>query len=688
MSPNDLFAEVIRRLDSGLVIWKLENRADAESLRFVLANPAASRLSRVDFTRCANKTMAEVVPAAIVQGRHELYAKVVRSGVETAFDLVLDERVSERQILAARAVPLPDDCLAIMFDSGSVQKRVEEDARRLTVFLDSIVEHIPAMVFVKDAEELRFELFNRAGELLLGKRREELLGKNDYELGFPKAQADFFQAKDREVLQSKKLLDIPEEPLETSEGRRWLHTKKIPILDGAGMPRHLLGISLDITDRKLASETLRTAHEDLERRVAERTADLVEANLALKHQVEERQRTEEALEKAEEQLRQAQKMEAVGRLAGGIAHDFNNLLSVIIGYTSMLIVDSGEHSPIKQDLDEIRKAGERAAELTRQLLAFSRQQVLAPTVVNLNDVIGRMDKMLRRVIGEDIELLTLEASDLGTIKADQGQIEQVIMNLAVNSRDAMPNGGRLVIETGNVDFDEDSARDHLGLSPGPHVMLSVSDTGIGIDKAIQGRIFEPFFTTKEQGKGTGLGLSTVFGIIKQSGGGIFVSSEPGRGATFRVYFARTDERPASIPPPTSVDQSFRGAETILLVEDEEQVRALVRGILKRHGYRVFEAPHPAEALHLGATLDEEIQLLITDVVMPQMNGRQLAERLRAARPEMEVLYMSGYTDHAIDRDGVLEPGIAFLQKPIMPVTLMRMVRELLDSKARASQRPQ
>jgi two-component system, cell cycle sensor histidine kinase and response regulator CckA len=413
--------------------------------------------------------------------------------------------------------------------------------------------------------------------------------------------------------------------------------------------------------------------------VAERTADLVQANAALRHQIEERQRTQEALERTEAQLRQAQKMEAVGRLAGGIAHDFNNLLSVIVGCAVMVAAHGGLDGKVAQEVEEIRRAGERAAALTRQLLAFSRQQVRAPTVLNLNDVIARMDRILRRVIGEDVELETVQAADLDAIKADGNQIEQVIMNLLLNARDAMPSGGRLRLETANILVDEEFASAHIGLSPGPHVMLAVTDSGVGIDPKTQEMMFEPFFTTKELGKGTGLGLPTVFGIIKQSGGGIFVESKPEEGATFRCYFPRTDE-PLSSTSPSPDGQIWRGSETVLVVEDEDQVRTLVGNILRHNGYRVLEASRPADALHLASHLDEPIHLVITDVVMPQMNGRQMAERMHALRPKTEILYMSGYSDHVLDRDGILEPGLHFLPKPIMPAALTQAVRAILDGK--------
>ncbi|HXI57965.1 MAG TPA: ATP-binding protein, partial [Polyangia bacterium] len=460
------------------------------------------------------------------------------------------------------------------------------EAARLNAFLDSIIDNIPTMVFVKDAVTLRYELFNRAGEELSGFSRHDVYGKDDTQL-FSKEVAAFFQEKDREVLRGGRLLDIPEEQIETKAGTRWLHTKKIPILDPDGTPRHLLGISLDITDRKLAVEGLQKAHEELGARVLERTRELVDANAQLQREIDERRRTEAALRQAEQQLRHAQKMEAVGRLAGGIAHDFNNLLSVVMSYAAILAAGVDPSTQLAQGLEEIRKAGDRAAVLTRQLLAFSRQQVLAPQVVNLNQVIGRMDNMLRRVIGDDIELVTQPAADLGCTKIDPGQLEQVVMNLVVNARDAMPDGGKVSIATSNVDLDPDHPALHAGLAHGSYVVLAVTDTGVGMDELTQSRVFEPFFTTKERGKGTGLGLSTVFGIVQQSGGHVAVESAPNAGATFKVYLARTDDVAAAGPDPPPVAPSSRGTETILLVEDEPLVLELAHCTLEQLGYKVL-----------------------------------------------------------------------------------------------------
>jgi two-component system cell cycle sensor histidine kinase/response regulator CckA len=378
----------------------------------------------------------------------------------------------------------------------------------------------------------------------------------------------------------------------------------------------------------------------------------------------------------ETQLRQAQKMEAVGRLAAGVAHDFNNILSVVLSYAQMMQEDLKTDDPLWGNVEEVRAAGMRAVDLTRQLLTFSRQQVFEAKVLDLNQTIAGMEKMLRRLLGADVKLTALRGPGLWNVKVDPGQIEQVVMNLAVNARDAMPEGGNLTIETKNVELDDEYARVHHDVQPGPFVMLAVTDTGIGIDKETLARIFEPFFTTKSLGKGTGLGLATVFGIVKQSAGHIWVYSEPGRGTTFRVYLPKMSGAPeAHISRPAP--ESSRGSETILLVEDDEHVRAVARGILRRQGYVVLEAPNGGEALLICEQHGARIHLLLTDVILPRMSGRQLAERLAVTRPEMKVLFMSGYTDDAILQHGILNSGVQYLQKPITPGSLTRKIREVL-----------
>jgi PAS domain S-box-containing protein len=412
---------------------------------------------------------------------------------------------------------------------------------------------------------------------------------------------------------------------------RWIRERASPVHDANGLVYRVAGVSRDITEYR---------------------------NL-------------------EEQLRQSQKMEAVGGLAGGIAHDFNNMLCVIMSYTMMVLDDLEPDSQGRRDLEEVRRAGHRATELTRQLLAFSRQQLLQPTVMDLGSVILDMAKMLRPLLGEDVELSLLSSPPNGKVYADAAQMEQIVMNLAVNARDAMPGGGKLTIEVQNVELDAAYAALHSGVLAGPHVMLAVTDTGHGMDRRTLDKVFEPFFTTKEKGKGTGLGLSMVFGIVKQSRGHIHVYSEVGHGTSFRIYLPRTDRALQALSAPPPVPATLRGSETILLVEDDEQVRAMSRTILLRNGYQVLDAQSGDDALLVSAKFDATIHLLLTDVVMPRMSGRDLAERLTPTRPDIRVLYVSGYTEGAILHHDVLDAGISFLQKPITPGSLLRKVREVL-----------
>lgn len=416
-------------------------------------------------------------------------------------------------------------------------------------------------------------------------------------------------------------------------GTFWNHLTISPVRDEAGQITNFVGVQTDVSERRLLQA----------------------------------------------QFLQAQKMEAVGRLAGGVAHDFNNLLSVILSYAEIIMGDLRRDDPLRADLDEVRKAGLRAKELTQQLLAFSRQQVLEGKVLDLDQCIAGIAPMLRRLLGAGIELTVLSGAPLGSVKADAGQIDQVLMNLAVNARDAMPDGGELTLATSDVELDREYARTHHDVRPGPYVMLMVRDTGTGMDAATVTRAFEPFFTTKMTGKGTGLGLATVFGIVKQSGGHLAVESQLGRGTTFRLYFPRVSGVVAMAPPESEEAEPARGAETILLVEDDDQVRAVALSILRRSGYEVLVAPNGGEALLICEKHPAKIDLLLTDVVLPRMSGRQLAERLVPLRPGMKVLFMSGYNDDAVLQHGVLDSGVAFLQKPLSPALLSKKVREVLQS---------
>ena len=504
------------------------------------------------------------------------------------------------------------------------RKRAEEALRASEAYHRTILENIGDAVFIADSHGRYLDVNPRACELT-GYAREELLQLT---------VSDTYPAPDRDAATLRVVA--------VGSGRATVTERSLLRKDGTV-------IVVESNARRLPDGRLLGAVRDITER-----------------------------KRLEEQLRQAQKMEAVGRLAGGVAHDFNNVLTAIFGYADLMAEEVPPSSAARQDLDEIRKAAQRATALTGQLLAFSRQQVLAPVVLSMNDLVGDVDKMLRRLLGEDVDLRVSLASNAGNVRADPGQLQQVIMNLVVNARDAMPTGGKLLIETADAELTEQYAELHQPVIPGQYVMLAVSDTGVGMDAQTRARIFEPFFTTKEKSKGTGLGLSTVYRIVKQSGGYIWVYSEAGHGTTFKVYLPRVDA-PVEPQAPAREAVTVTGTETILVAEDDETLRPLAKGLLEKLGYTVLEAENAEQALGVAGAHAGPIHLLVADVVMPGASGRELARRLAQSRPETRVLYVSGYTDDAIVHHGMLEPGLNFLQKPFTPAALARKVREVLDA---------
>ncbi len=506
-----------------------------------------------------------------------------------------------------------------------------------------IAENTKDLICVIDISG-RFTYVSPSHHDVLGYLPESLLGQSCFDLSHPDDVSD----PQTDLLNSAALpgADNREIRLRHKNGDwKTFETLGNWIYDSAGNPQQGIWISRDITERKRAEKKL------------------VES--------------QEKLRQSEEQLRMSQKLEAVGQLAGGVAHDFNNLLTVIRGYSELVLNRLNDNDDIRPKVEEIKRAAERASTLTHQLLAFSRKQVLQPKLFDLNHLVTDMSKMLRRLIGENIEMTTVIGPE-APINADPGQIEQVLMNLVVNARDAMPQGGRLTVETSRVDFDAAYAGAHFSVQPGPYVMLAVSDTGSGIDAETQKHIFEPFFTTKEQGKGTGLGLSTVYGIVKQSGGNIWLYSEPGQGTVFKVYLpaALTGVQPAVTPERVELP---RGNETILIVEDEPQIRSLAIECLAQHGYDVLSTSNGLEALQLIESLQRPIDLILTDVVMPKLSGRELSERVSTLQPSAKVLFMSGYTNDSVVNHGILDGAARFIQKPFTLDALVRRVREVIDS---------
>jgi two-component system, cell cycle sensor histidine kinase and response regulator CckA len=537
---------------------------------------------------------------------------------------IIDVEITSHTVTFDRrtaALVLPRD----ITDRKRAEEAILASEQRFQVFMNNS----PAVAFMKD-EDGRYLYVNEPFARCFGRPQAEWIGKRDIDL-WPEEVATCLRENDLAVMAGEHVVEL-EEVVPTPDGKPhyWL-VFKFPFRDCSGN-EVLAGIALDTTDRK----------------------------------------------RLEGQLRQAQKMEAIGQLAGGVAHDFNNLLTVISGYSELLQHHLSADDTLRRQAEQIKIAGDRATALTRQLLAFSRQQVLRPVVLDVNVIVANLLQMLPRLIGEHIELKTALDPRPTFVKTDPGQLEQVLLNLAINARDAMPDGGTLTIETSNVALDETACRRIGTISPGSFVQLTVHDTGCGIDAATQTRIFEPFFTTKDIGKGTGLGLATVYGIVTQSQGAISVNSAPGRGASFAVYFpaSETKEEPADdgmIPT-----QSQAGWETVLVVEDQQSVRGFVRNLLMLNGYRVLEAADGSEAMDICRQHPGEIQLVVTDLVMPGMSGRVLAERLAKEQPKVKILYMSGYTDDSVVHTGVAQAGLAFLQKPFSPTTFTHKVREVLD----------
>jgi PAS domain S-box-containing protein len=627
-------AEIVARMPFGVAVWRLED--DDRTLRLVTCNEAASRMLGVDLVTAVGKTMGELFAAAVERAR--IYAETARSGKDQNLGYVSFRGQDDApRTASARALALPGRMVAIMFEDVTAQADAEAQRRASEERFRTLIENSTDAVTITDGEG-KVVFTSASVKQVLGYSPEELEKRTAFDLLH-----------------------------EDDVGRARTHRATAIARPGVPVTTTLRARHRDGSWRCIEVVTMNRLDDPALRGVITNFRD-----------VTERTRAEETLRRMEAQLLQTQKMEAIGKLAGGVAHDFNNLLSVILGISALLLEQLEPDHPMRPDMAEIKQSGERAARLTRQLLAFSRRQMLDPRVLDLNDVIASIDRMLLRVIGEDIQLELVTGRELGRVRVDPGQMEQVIMNLVVNARDAMPHGGKLTVQTANVELDESFAREHIGVTPGPHVMLAIADTGIGMDGETQARIFEPFFTTKGTGKGTGLGLSTVFGIVKQSGGTIWLESVPNRGTIFRIYFPATAEGPQP-PRPTSVVPASRGNETILLVEDDATVRAVVRAILSSRGYDVIDTEDAAQALTACRAAVKPIHLLLTDVVMPRMSGRELASRVAETRPAIKVLFMSGYTEDAIVHHGVVDEGIAFLQKPITPAALTQKVREVLDS---------
>ena len=607
-------------------------------------NVAAETLTGWKQKEAAGKALAEIFK--IVDA--ESHAATTNGFVSPAFN-VGGERYSWLLAKDGREIPIDDDAVPLRDEAGNLTGAVlvfrDISARRQALANEErfrqMAENIREVFWMLDAKQSTILYVSPAYEEIWGRSCESLYQQ-------PQSFWETIHPEDRErvtAAQARQLageLTHEEYRLRRADGEeRWIWDRRFPIKDKSGEVYRIAGIAEDITERK---------------------------------------RAEEALRQSEEQLRKSQRLEAIGRLAGGLAHDFNNMLTAIIGTAELAMLELHRDHPVRRDLKEIKQTADRAANLTRQLLAFARQQIIAPGILNVNDLLMNLDKMLHRLIGEDIELVIAPSSDIGLVKVEAGQIEQVIVNLAVNARDAMPEGGKLVLQTENVTVDQKISPRPAELPPGDYVLLTVRDNGLGMTEEAKSHLFEPFFTTKEVGKGTGLGLATCYGIIKQNGGHIEVESALGKGSTFRIYLPGIDEMAGATPEHDHAGALPQGNETVLLVEDEPSVREVATRMLREQGYNVLVAANGDEALNLVRSRPgESIHLLVTDVVMPRLSGRAVADQLRASRPEMKVLFISGYSDDTLTRHGASpDSNLNFLQKPFSPSLLAYKIRELLD----------
>ncbi|MGO9310419.1 MAG: PAS domain-containing protein [Spirochaetia bacterium] len=685
------------------------------------------RMSPVDFDTPDGAALSPRMIARLKEEKHAVWegAHVTRSGRRIPVEI-------SNHLIEVEGEPT---ILATVRDI-TARRQLEATLEGERTLLLTLIDNLPDYVSVKDAES-RILVTNAANARVMGlEDARDAVGKTDLDY-YPPSEAAGYREDERRIIRTGKALINKEEQSFDRTGRaRWTLTTKVPLRNAQGVVIGVVCAGRDITERRRAEESIKDLarfpdenpspvmraspdgfllyansasrsllpswpadpgnslppehlpellrawasgeKREIEVREGENTFELMIVPVLSRGYINVYGRDVTEEKSLAERFLQAQKMEAVGRLAGGIAHDFNNLLTVIGGYCSLAREGLPPESPARAHIEQIARAAKQAGRLTAQLLAFSRKQVLVPRVISPNSLLRDVEKILARLAGEDIELMTFLRPEAGDIKADPGQIEQVLLNLVANARDAMPNGGKLTIETSNRVLDESYAREHPGVKPGEYVRIDVSDTGHGVDRDVLPHIFEPFFTTKDQGKGTGLGLATVYGIVKQSDGAITCYSEPGRGTTFTLYFPRTEEARDTAAAGIGEASELQGTETILLVEDEEMVRNLTRRVLEKSGYTVVWASGGREALAAMESYEGAVALLVTDVVMPKMSGKELAEELSSLRPNMKVLFVSGYTGNAIVHHGMLDPGVDFLQKPFDPRELLGKIRKILN----------